>query len=155
MIRELLPAQNVVEYIGSANFRAKKLPAETAKCDNFQGFSIFCRAAAGNMPGIVASQYSYVSRLTNQAACTEYYNSIVDIFDIGGESFAACAQAMLVDHLHAEYCDGIANWCKTFWSDARGGMCLAHSWYAGCNNNMGVEVSWNNIKKLLPANCTL
>jgi hypothetical protein len=59
------------------------------------------------------------------------------------------------DHLRAEYGDGIANWCKTFWSDARGRMCLAHSWYAACNNNMGVEVSWRDIKKLLPANCTL
>jgi hypothetical protein len=37
-IRELLSAQNVVEYIGSAKFRARKLPVETAMCDNFQGF---------------------------------------------------------------------------------------------------------------------
>jgi hypothetical protein len=34
-------------------------------------------------------------------------------------------------------------------------MCLAHSRYAGCNNNIGVEASWRDIKKLLPANCTL
>ncbi len=34
-------------------------------------------------------------------------------------------------------------------------MCLAHSLYAGCNNNMGIEVSWCDIKKLLTANCTL
>ncbi len=27
-------------------------------------------------------------------------------------------------------------------------MCLAHSQYAGCNNNMGMEVSWREIKKL-------
>ncbi len=27
-------------------------------------------------------------------------------------------------------------------------MCLVHSLYAGCNNNMGVEVSWREIKKL-------
>ncbi len=27
-------------------------------------------------------------------------------------------------------------------------MCLAHSRYGGCNNNMGVEVSWLEIKKL-------
>jgi hypothetical protein len=27
-------------------------------------------------------------------------------------------------------------------------MCLANSLYAGCNNNMGVEVSWLEIKKL-------
>jgi hypothetical protein len=34
-------------------------------------------------------------------------------------------------------------------------MCLAHSRYAGCNNNMGVEVSWRDIKMLLPPNCSL
>ncbi len=61
---------------------------------------------------------------------------------------------MLVDLLRAKYGDGIANWCKKFWSDARGRMCLAHSRYDGSNNNMGVEVSWRDIKKLLPANCT-
>jgi hypothetical protein len=75
--------------------------------------------------------------------------------DIGVESFATRAQAMLVDHLRAEYGDGIAYWCKTFWSDARGRMCLAHSRYAGCNNNMVVGVSWRDIKKLLLEKCTL
>ncbi len=34
-------------------------------------------------------------------------------------------------------------------------MCLAHSRYAKCNNNMGIEVSWRDIKKLLPPNCSL
>ncbi len=34
-------------------------------------------------------------------------------------------------------------------------MCLAHSRYAGCNNNMGIKVSWRDIKKLLPPNCSL
>jgi hypothetical protein len=33
-------------------------------------------------------------------------------------------------------------------------MCLAHSRYAGCNN-MGIEVSWRDIKKRLPPNCSL
>jgi hypothetical protein len=34
-------------------------------------------------------------------------------------------------------------------------MCLAHSRYAGCNNNMGIDVSWRDINKLLPPNCSL
>jgi hypothetical protein len=34
-------------------------------------------------------------------------------------------------------------------------MCLAHSLYAGCNNKMVIEVSWRDIKKLLPPNCSL
>jgi hypothetical protein len=45
---------------------------------------------------------------------------VVDISEIGVYSFATGAQAMLVDHLRAESGDEIANWCKTFWSEARG-----------------------------------
>jgi hypothetical protein len=43
-IRELLAAQNVVEYVGSAKFKAQKLQVETAMCDNFQGLGNFCSA---------------------------------------------------------------------------------------------------------------
>ncbi len=42
------------------------------------------------------------------AAYNEYCNYVVDICDIGVESFATRAQAMLVDHLHAEHGDGSA-----------------------------------------------
>ncbi len=90
--------------------------------------------------GIAASQYSQVSRFPNQAAYNDH-NCVANVCDIGVESFATRAQAMLVDHPRAEYGDGIADWCKTLWSDACGQMCLAHSRYAGCNNNIGVEVS--------------
>ena len=34
-------------------------------------------------------------------------------------------------------------------------MCLANSRYAGCNNNMGVEVSWRNIKRVCPGLASL
>ena len=34
-------------------------------------------------------------------------------------------------------------------------MCLAHSRYAGCNNNMGVEVSWRLIKSIWSCLATL
>jgi hypothetical protein len=83
---------------------------------------------------------------------------VVNICDImiGVESFATTsAQTMMVDHLREHYGDGIANWCKTFWTEARGRMCLAHNRYAGCNNNMGTKVLWSDIKKLLPQNCPL
>jgi hypothetical protein len=36
-----------VEHIGSAKFREKRLPVETAMCDYFQGFGNFCRAEIG------------------------------------------------------------------------------------------------------------
>ena len=48
---------------------------------------------------IAAYQYSHVSRFPNQAGYNEYYNYVVDICDIVVKSFAARAQAMLVDHL--------------------------------------------------------
>jgi hypothetical protein len=72
--------------------------------------------------GIAASQYSHVLRSPNLEAYNEYYDYVVDLCDIGVESFATLAQAMLVDHLRAEYGDGIADLRKTFWSDARGRM---------------------------------
>ncbi len=90
--------------------------------------------------GIAASQYSHGSRFPNQAAYNDFYNYVVDICDIGVESFVTRAQAMLVDHLRMQYGDGIADWCKTFWRDAQGRICLAHSLYAGCNN-MRIENS--------------
>ncbi len=52
------------------------------------------------------------------------------------------AQTMLADHLREHYGIGIAKWCKSFWTEAQGRMCLAHSRYAGCKNNIGIEVSW-------------
>jgi hypothetical protein len=100
-------------------------------------------------------QYSHVNYFPNQDAYNEYYDFVVDICDIGVESFATRAQTMLVEHLREHYGDGIANWCKKFWTEARGRMCFAHSRYAGCNNNMGIEVSWHDIKKLLAPNCSL
>ncbi len=183
-IRELLGEKNIVDYIASDEFKEQKLPVQTAMSDNFQGFCNFCRAEFGIDPilckphatgkalccicllclflilspraaGIAASQYSHVKYFPNQDADNEYYDFVVDICDIGVESFATRAQTMLVDHLRKHYGDGIANWCKTLWTEARGRMCLAHSRYAGCNNNMGIEVSWRDIKKLLPPNCSL
>ncbi len=47
-IRELFAAQNVVEYISSAKFKAKELPVETAMYDIF--FGNFCRAVSDMDP---------------------------------------------------------------------------------------------------------
>jgi hypothetical protein len=72
---------------------------------------------------------------------------VVNICEIGVESFATRAQHMLVDYLRSNYGDKVANWCQDFWTGDRGRMCLCHSRHAGCNNNMGVDVSWRDIKK--------
>ncbi len=80
---------------------------------------------------------------------------MLDISDIGVERFAARAHDMLVDYLRSTCGDEFANWCQDFWTGALGGMYLAHSMYAGCNNNTGVEVSWCYIKKLCLFACSL
>jgi hypothetical protein len=105
---------------------------------------------AGRYCCIAVLACQVLSQIPIQDAYNEYYDFVVDICDIGVESFATRAQTLLVDHLREHYGYGIANWCKTFWTEARGRICLAHSRYAGCNNNMGIEVSWRDIKKLLP-----
>ena len=63
------------------------------------------------------------------------------------EQFATRVQTLLVQYLRARYGDDTANWCETFWTGDRGRYCLVHSRYAGCNNNMGVEVTWRDIKR--------
>ena len=81
-------------------------------------------------------------------AYDDYYDLVVDIGDIGVESFADRVQALLVVYLRETYGDGPADWCEEFWTGDRGRMCLAHARYSGSNNNMGVEVSWKLIKEI-------
>jgi hypothetical protein len=54
---------------------------------------------------------------------------------------------MLVDYLRSDYIDEMANWCWDFWTGDRVEF-VFQSRYTGCNNNMGVKVSWRDIKKL-------
>ncbi len=62
---------------------------------------------------------------------------------------------MLVAYLRTKYGDPVADWCRDFWTGKRGSMCLSHNRYAGCNNNMGVEVSWRLIKRVCPGLASL
>ena len=80
---------------------------------------------------------------------------MVGIGDIGVITFANRAQGLLVDYLREKYGDDCADWFRDYWTGKRGRLCLAHARYAGSNNNMGVEVSWRDIKKLCSAGCTL
>jgi hypothetical protein len=142
-IRDSLAEQNVVEYIDSNKIKAQKLQVQNVMCDNFQGIRNFCRAESGMNPilcvqhatsktlaclcvpaeflipwpaGIAASRYSHVKYFANQDAYNEYYYYVVDLCEIGVESFATRAQNMLVGHLLEHFRDGdeIANWCRTF-----------------------------------------
>ena len=36
-----------------------------------------------------------------------------------------------------------------------GRYCLAHAGYGGSNNNMGIEVDWQDVKKLVPPSATM
>ena len=101
-----------------------------------------------SLSGIAASNYSHVRHFDSHAAYDDYYDLAVDIGDIGVEQFATRVQTMLVAYLRAQYGDGPADWCEKYWTGDRGRYCLVHSRYAGCNNNMGVEVVWREIKKI-------
>ena len=91
--------------------------------------------------GIAAEKYSHVKYFPNRKAYDDYCDIAVDIGEVGVETFATLVQELVVDYLRTTYSDAVADWCRDFWTGERGRMCLAHSQYAGCNNNMGVEVS--------------
>ena len=80
-------------------------------------------------------------------AYDDYYDIAVDAGEIGVEQFAKRVQTLLVQYLRARYGSDTANWCEKYWTGDRGRYCLVHSRYGGCNNNMGVEVTWRDIKK--------
>jgi hypothetical protein len=97
--------------------------------------------------GIAAANCSHVKQFPDRPAYDDYYDIVVDTGEIGVEQFAVRVQSLLVQYLRARYGDDTANWCERFWTGDRGRYCLVHSRYAGCNNNMGAEVTWRDIKK--------
>lgn len=109
--------------------------------------SSFVSLMAGTA-GIAVEKYSHVKYFQNRAAYDDYYEIVVDIGEIGVEKLAATVQGLLVDYLRTKYGNSVADWYQEFWAGERGRMCLAHSMYAGCNNNMGVQVSWRLIKAI-------
>ena len=111
-------------------------------CFNF-AFTLTSGTAA-----IAADHGGQRKQFPDGPAYDDYYDLVVDIGDIGVESFADRVQALLVVYLRETYGDGPADWCEEFWTGDRGRMCLAHARYSGSNNNMGVEVSWKLIKEI-------
>ena len=70
--------------------------------------------------------------------------------------FAVHAQALLVTYIRDVLEQPrAAEWFETWWTGDRGRYCLAHAQYGGSNSNMGVEVDWRDVKKLLPPSSTL
>ena len=68
------------------------------------------------------------------------------------ENFADHAQALLVTYVRDVLKQPrAAEWFETWWTGDRGRYCLAHAGYGGSNSNMGVEVDWRDVAKLLPA----
>jgi hypothetical protein len=94
--------------------------------------------------GIAAANRSHVKQFPDVAAYDDYYDIVVDTGEIGVDQFATRVQRLLVEYLRACYGDDTANWCERFKMGDRGRYCLVHSRYAGCNNKMGVEVTWHD-----------
>ena len=98
---------------------------------------IFCYA------GIAASNRSHVKQFACVADYVAYYDIAVEVGEIGVEHFATREQTMLVAYLRARYGNhGLADWCERYWTGDCGRYCLVHSRYAGCSNNLGVDVYW-------------
>ena len=74
--------------------------------------------------GIAADNHSHV--FPDRAAYDDYYDIVVDIGEVGVETFATRVQEMLVDYLREKYGEEAANWCCDYWTGDRGRMCLAH-----------------------------
>jgi hypothetical protein len=100
--------------------------------------------------GIAAEKYLHVKYFPNSSAYDDFNDVAVYISEVGVDSFATLIQEILVYYLREKHGNKVADWCRYFWTGERGRMCLAHSRYAGCNNNMGVEVSWRQIKRVCP-----
>ena len=83
----------------------------------------------------------------------EFYEHVLKVKNIMIEKFAEHAQALLVDYI----CNVLKQprAAETWWTGDRGRYCLAHAGYGGSNNNMGVEVDWRDVKKLVPPSATI
>ena len=79
---------------------------------------------------------------------------MVDIREVWVETFVTQVQTMLVAYFREKYGDECADCCCDFWTGACGRVCLAYSLYAGCKN-MGVQVSWRDIKGTCSAGSSL
>jgi hypothetical protein len=106
-----------------------------------------CNVQLRCVSGIASANCSHVKQFPDVAAYDYYYDIVVDTGEIGVDQFATRVQSLLVEYLRACYGNDTANWCGRFCTGNRGRYCLVHSWYAGCNNNMGAEVTWCDIKK--------
>ena len=76
---------------------------------------------------IAADNHSHVKYFPSVKDYDDYYDIIVDIGEVGVESFADRVQELLVDYLRETYGDAPADWCCDFWTGDHGRMSLACS----------------------------
>ncbi len=86
----------------------------------------------------------------------EFYTRILQVIDIGVQSFAEKCEELLVDNIREERKDPEAASCyMTYWIGTQRHHTLVHAGYCGSNNNMGVEVDWYEVKRIAPSSCTV
>jgi hypothetical protein len=109
--------------------------------------------------GIAPEGYHHVHCFYGEerrAAYDDFYSLALQVIAINVLSFAEHAQALLVNYIRYELNQPrAADWFQEWWTGARGRYTLAHAEYGGSNNNMGVEVDWRDMKRLVPASATL
>jgi len=102
---------------------------------------------------IPAACYKHIAYFDgNRKAYDAFYDLQVDIGEIGVESFATMAQTMMVEYVREHYGDKPADWAEEYWTGERWRICICHARYLGCNNNMGIEVGFRDIKAVTPSN---
>ena len=62
--------------------------------------------------GITAEKYLQVKYFPSRAAYDDYYDSVVDIGEVGVPLLATRNQGLLVDYVRTKYGDGPADWCR-------------------------------------------
>ena len=59
---------------------------------------------------------------------------------------------MMVEYVREQFGDKPADWAEEYRTGERGRICICHARYSGCNNNMGIEVGFRDIKAVTPSN---
>ncbi len=74
----------------------------------------------------------------------------VDIGNICVGSFATMAQSVMAEYVSEKFGDKLTHWAEEYWTGERWSICICQVRYLGCNNNIGLEVGFSDIKEVTP-----
>ncbi len=106
------------------------------------------------LSGIATHGYHHVNYF-NGSKLQEHYNDFfgkaLQVTDVNVLSLASHVQALVVDYISNRLVQQrAAEWFCQWWTGPCGRWTLVQAGHAGSNNNMGVEVDWRDMKRLVP-----